>query len=132
MNLRIRIPTDDGVESFMVLLAPDVSGAEELHEYIVDVLTPLDPSIRRKVYGVTADGCSVNVGEHNGVFNRLTRSCSGPMVLIWCPLHQLDLVQGEVVDGLRFELGGVTFAVAVSTVRDLGLRPQCPALSARW
>eukprot|EP00918_Siedleckia_nematoides_P090634 GHVU01199205.1.p1 GENE.GHVU01199205.1~~GHVU01199205.1.p1 ORF type:complete len:224 (+),score=15.28 GHVU01199205.1:1408-2079(+) len=133
MNVRVRFPTEDGVESFIVMLAPDVHTADELTEYILDLMRALNEELSKKLYGVTADGCSVNTGVHTGVFTQLQNVCEGPMVFIHCPLHQMHLISGEVVEGLGFgDDGGLSFPQAISKIHDIDLKPQCPALSDRW
>eukprot|EP00918_Siedleckia_nematoides_P048830 GHVU01107034.1.p1 GENE.GHVU01107034.1~~GHVU01107034.1.p1 ORF type:complete len:283 (-),score=20.17 GHVU01107034.1:345-1193(-) len=132
MNLRVRIPTEDGVDSFMLLLAPDVSGSDELTAFILDALDAMRANARDKLYGGTADGCTVNMGHHTGVTVQLRIVCNGPMIFLHCPLHQLHLILGEIVDGLGFDEFGLSIQDAVSRIRNLGLRPMCPELSARW
>eukprot|EP00918_Siedleckia_nematoides_P100402 GHVU01219455.1.p2 GENE.GHVU01219455.1~~GHVU01219455.1.p2 ORF type:complete len:162 (+),score=14.53 GHVU01219455.1:811-1296(+) len=133
MNVRVRLPTEEGVESFMLLLAPDVAGSDELTKLILDALDALKANARDKLYGGTADGCSVNMGAHIGVTIQLRGACNGPMVFIHCPLHQMHLVLGEIIVGLGFaECGWLSLPDAVQYIRGLGLTPNCPELTARW
>eukprot|EP00918_Siedleckia_nematoides_P104397 GHVU01227761.1.p1 GENE.GHVU01227761.1~~GHVU01227761.1.p1 ORF type:complete len:510 (-),score=73.28 GHVU01227761.1:120-1649(-) len=97
----------------------------------------LDTGFMEKVYGVSTDGCPVMTGVHNGVHRMFTDHVEGPVVCVTCPLHFLNLVTGEVVDGLMFGSGkDLSFPDMVTYMRDTeALRPgmtNCPALNARW
>eukprot|EP00918_Siedleckia_nematoides_P038762 GHVU01084332.1.p2 GENE.GHVU01084332.1~~GHVU01084332.1.p2 ORF type:complete len:163 (+),score=26.16 GHVU01084332.1:29-490(+) len=138
MGIRVRVPTDAGVQSFLAMVAPHHDeGSDGTFDFLTNVMTTLDPEFYKKLFGVCFDGCPVNTGEDTGANKQLRDSITGPLLFIWCAIHQLQLITGEVVDGLDFagEEGDRRFQDVVVTVRQIRLPKEmgkCPELNARW
>ncbi len=52
----------------------------------------------QKLLNVATDGEKTNMGHINGIQAQLVRMAEFPVVQVWCPLHQIDLVVKETTD----------------------------------
>eukprot|EP00918_Siedleckia_nematoides_P099982 GHVU01218676.1.p2 GENE.GHVU01218676.1~~GHVU01218676.1.p2 ORF type:complete len:188 (+),score=17.07 GHVU01218676.1:1097-1660(+) len=97
-NLRVRVP--GGATQSYILLAAHLpkADANSITDFVVRVLSALDPDWMTKLLGITTDGCTTNTGSRKGVFTQLIRLLGRTLIVAWCGAHQVDLVLGEIVE----------------------------------
>ncbi len=74
--------------------------AFNIFEFAVKALDTLFPNWRSKLLNISSDGENMMTGRHAGFVTRMANEAANPVLRIWCPPHQIDLVLKAVVEAV--------------------------------
>lgn len=82
--------------------------AFNIFELVVKALDALFPNWRSKLLSISFDGENMMTGRHAGFVTRMANEAANPVLRIWCPPHQINLVlkaaAEAVADGTWIEV----------------------------
>lgn len=142
ISLRIRFVDDVDLHDMHVMFIPlrgEHTGIN-IANHIKDVLSLLCTSWESKLVGITSDGARSNLGKFNGAVTHISNSIEKDYpkpIIIWCILHQLDIVMKDVQNEVR---NGEWIEKLTDMVGHLRkqyslineMKSTCPYLSIRW
>ncbi len=74
--------------------------AFNIFEFAVKALDTLFPNWRSKLLNISSDGENMMTGRHAGFVTRMANEAANPVLRIWCPPHQIDLVLKAVAEAV--------------------------------
>lgn len=138
-DIRVRFCCKGYLENLHLVAIPmfDRHTAENIYNMVAQLLDALYPSWPSKLISVSSDGENTMTGRHAGFVTRLCNRAEYPLLRIWCPPHQIDLVV-KATANLIDDGNWVKFVYTLSTY----LRKQtnlittmnviCPKKTTRW
>jgi hypothetical protein len=108
-----------------------------VHHTAVKALDALFPNWRSKLMNISSDGENTMTGRHAGFVTRMANEVANPVLRIWCPLHQIDLVlkadAEAVADGTWIEVV-YSYSIFLRQQQNLitEMNVKCPKKTNRW
>jgi hypothetical protein len=111
--------------------------AFNIFELVVKALDALFPNWRSKLLNISSDGENMMTGRHAGFVTRMANEAANPVLRIWCPPHQIDLVLKAAVeavaDGTWIEVV-YSYSIFLRQRQNLitEVNAKCPKKTNRW
>jgi len=138
-DLRMRICFRGRLLNLHLVAIPmfDRHTALNMFNMLVKFLDALYSNWRYKLIGMSSDGENTMTGRHAGLVTRMVGCAENPVLRIWCPPHQIDLVVRSstegIVDGawVKFAWSFSVFLRAqANLITSMGVK--CPKKTNRW
>jgi hypothetical protein len=138
-DLRVRICLKGRLHNLHLVAIPmfERRTALNIFSMLAKFLDALYSKWRSKLIGMSSDGENTMTGRHAGLVTRIVACAENPVLRIWCPPHQIDLVVKSSSAGIA---GGtwVAFAWSFSVflraqanlITSMGVK--CPKKTNRW
>jgi len=101
-DLRMRICFRGRLLNLHLVAIPmfDRHTALNMFNMLVKFLDALYSNWRYKLIGMSSDGENTMTGRHAGLVTRMVGCAENPVLRIWCPPHQIDLVVRSSTEGI--------------------------------
>jgi hypothetical protein len=111
--------------------------AFNIFELAVKALDALFLNWRSKLLNISSDGKNTMIGRYAGFVTRMANEAANPVLRIWCPPHQIDLVlkaaAEAVADGTWIE---VIYSYSIFLCQQQNviteMNAKCPKKTNRW
>jgi hypothetical protein len=111
--------------------------AFNIFELAVKALDALFPNWPSKLLSISSDGENTMTRRHAGFVTRMANEAANPVLRIWCPPHQIDLVlkadAEAVADGTWIEVV-YSYSIFLRQQQNLitEMNAKCPKKTNRW